>query len=108
MKKLLFSLAAATLLLPLAAFGDHLEGTFSSYGSDQMMVTDPAHPDQPVRIGHSGKVPFVDETGAAVDYHTLKPGHPISVEYTGEGDHRVANRVVVHKQTTTTTTTHDH
>lgn len=102
-KKLLLSLAVAAVLFPIAAFADHLSGTFGSYGNDHLMVTDPAHNNQQVRIGHGGNVPFVNQAGATVDYHTLKPGHPITVDYSGEGDHRTANRVIVHEQTTTTT-----
>lgn len=104
MKKLFLSLALVAALLPAAAWADHLQGTFGAWGNDYISVNDPAHNGQQVRFSHTGKVPFVDETGATVDHTTIKPGHPISVEYTGEGDHRVASRVVVHKQTTTTTT----
>lgn len=107
MKKLLLSAAVAAVLFPLAAFADHLDGMFHSYGNDNVVITDPAHNNAEVRLSHQGKVQIVDDAGAAVDYHTLKPGHPVTVEYTGDADHRVASRVVVHK-TTTTTTTHSH
>ena len=106
MKKLILSLAVAAVLVPAVAFADHLQGTFGSFGKDHITVTDPVHKKE-VRFTHGGTVPFVDEHGAVVEHSTLKAGHPVTVEYTGTGEHRKASRVVVHKQTTTTTT-HGH
>jgi hypothetical protein len=102
MKKLLLAVATAALLFPLAVLAGHMEGMFHSYGNDHMIITDPAHDNAQVRLGHSGKVAIVDHTGAAVDHHALRAGHPVTVHYSGEGDHRVVSRVVIHKQTTTT------
>jgi hypothetical protein len=104
MKKLILSLALAAALVPVVAFADHLQGTFGSWGKDHLTVTDPAHKNQQVRFSHGGTIPFVDDHGATVNHTTLKAGHPVTVEYSGTGDHRTASRVVVHKQTTTTTT----
>lgn len=104
MKKLILSAAAAAaLLLPLPAWADHMEGVFQSYGNDHLVVTDPAHNNQQVRLGHQGKVEIVDHKGARVDHQALKAGHPVTVHYSGEGDHRVVSRVVVHEHKTTTT-----
>ncbi len=101
MKKLLLSLGFALAAFPIAAFADHLRGSFHSYGEDHVTITDSAHPDQQIKYGHSGKVVIVDEAGVAVDHHALKAGHPVTVHYSGEGHHRTVSRVIVHKQVVT-------
>ena len=97
MKKLLLSIVFAALAFPIAAFADHLDGGFHSYADGRFSITDPAHKHQQVTFTHHDKIAIVDEAGAAVDHHTLKPGHPVTVHYSGEGEHRIVSKVIVHK-----------
>lgn len=67
----------------------------------------------------STRTVFVDETGAPVAVETIRPGSDVTVQYTTDADHLVADRVIVRrestvretdkpqviKKTTTTTTT---
>ncbi len=97
MKKLLLILAAIAVILPVSAFANHLDGTWGSYGSNYISFS---VGNQNHRFNHSGNVPFVDEHGATVDYHTLRSNHPVTVHYSGRHGHEVVNRVVVHSRTT--------
>ena len=97
MKKLLLSLALAAIVFPAALFADHLDGGFHSYADGRFSITDLAHKHQQVTFTHHDKIAFVDEAGAAFDHHTLKPGHPVTVHYSGEGEHRIVSKVIVHK-----------
>lgn len=98
MKKLMLSLAFAVLALPLSARADHLDGAFHSAANGHFIITDPAHNNQQHSFSHSDKVPMVDDAGVAVDHHTLKAGHPMTVHYSGQGDHRAVTKVIVHKR----------
>lgn len=95
MKKLILILAAAAVMLPAAAFANHLNGTWGGYGSNYINF---GVGGQSMRYGHGGSVPFVDDHGAVVDYRTLQPGHPITVDYAGERGHEHVNRVIVHQR----------
>jgi len=94
MKKLIIILAAVAAILPMAAFANHLDGTWGGYGSNYINF---GVGDRSMRYGHSGNVQFVDETGGMVDYHTLRPHHPISLEYEGGRGHEIVRRVIVHR-----------
>ena len=88
------------------------KGAFNEYvpGSETMVVrTDTAT--TPLRYTVTKQTTIVDESGAPVSVERLSPGSPLSIQYTGTGDHLVASRIVVQKpaavteqQTTTTTT----
>lgn len=96
MKKLLLILTIVGASLPLAAMADHLSGTWGGWGSNYISFS---VGNQQHRFNHAGNVPFVDDHGAAVDYHTLRPGHPVTVDYSGGRGHERVNRVIVHQQT---------
>lgn len=59
----------------------------------------------PMHYSYTEKTTYVDDTGAPVSIETVKSGLPVTVYYTQEGDHMIANKVVVRKTTTTTTET---
>ncbi len=59
----------------------------------------------PMNYRSTKSTTYVDETGAPVSVETVKSGLPVTVYYTREGDHMIAEKVVVRKTTTTTTTT---
>jgi hypothetical protein len=96
MKKTIMILAAVAVLLPVAALADHLRGTWGGYGSSYISFG-VGH--QSMRFNHRGRVPFVDDHGAAVDYHRLQRGHPITVHYSGRHGHERVSRVIVHRRT---------
>jgi hypothetical protein len=94
-------------------------GAFTEYvpGSDTMVVTTEANP-TPLRYSVTKQTTIVDESGAPVAIERISSGSPISIQYTGTGEHLVASHIIVvqrpaavtEQQTTTTTTrelTHD-
>jgi hypothetical protein len=96
MKKLILTLAIALAAsLPMATYANHLDGAWGGWGDNHIKFNAGSQQHQ---FSHGGNVPFVDEHGASVDYHTLKPGHPITVDYSGERGHETVNRVIVHQQ----------
>jgi|GEM_PF-2166696 len=95
MKKLILLLVIIATGLPMIAQANHLDGSWGSYGSNYISFSVGG---QPRRFNHSGNVPFVDEHGATVDYHTLRPNHPITVDYSGHDRHETVNRVIVHQR----------
>jgi len=94
MKRLIIILAALAAILPAAASANHLRGTYGEYGSNFFSFR--VGP-QTMRYSHHGNVPFVDEHGANVDYHSLRPNHPVTVDYSGTHGHETINRVIVHQ-----------
>lgn len=96
MKKIILSLALAVLALPLSVRADHLDGAFHSVANGHFIITDPTHHQQH-SFSHSDKVVIVDDEGVAVDHHSLQAGHPVTVHYSGEGEHRAVTKVIVHK-----------
>lgn len=95
MKKLIILLAVLAMGLPVVARANHLDGSWGGYGSNYISFG-VGH--QQHRFNHGGNVPFVDDHGASVDYHSLQPGHPITVDYSGGHGHETVNRVIVHQR----------
>ena len=95
MKKFILILTVIVMGLPMAALANHLRGTWGEFGSNYISFS---VGDQHRRFSHSGNVPFVDEHGANVDYHSLRRNHPITVDYSGTHGHETVNRVIVHQQ----------
>lgn len=96
MKKLIIILAAVAAILPAAVYANHLRGTYGEYGSN--FISFGVGGGQTMRYSHGGNVPFVDDHGATVDYHTLRRNHPITVDYSGTHGQERVNRVIVHQQ----------
>jgi hypothetical protein len=104
------------------------KGAFTEYvpGSETMIVKTETNP-APLRYTVTKQTTVVDESGAPVAMERISPGSPLSIQYTGTGDHLIASRIIVQRpaavtapvttapavteqQTTTTTTqplTHD-
>jgi len=79
-------------------------GAFTEYvpGSETMVVrTDSGA--APLRYGVSKQTTIVDESGAPVAIDRIPAGSPLSVQYSGAGDHLVATRVVVQRSGAATT-----
>ncbi len=95
MKKLILILSILAAAVPVTLLANHLDGTWSGYGSNYISF---GVGNQPTRYSHSGNVAFVDEHGGTVDYHTLQQGHPITVDYAGRHGHEVVRRVIVHQR----------
>jgi len=88
------------------------KGAFNEYvpGSETLVVRTDAGT-TPLRYTVTKQTTIVDESGAPVRVERISPGSPLSIHYTGTGDHLVASRIVVQtpttvteQQTTTTTT----
>jgi hypothetical protein len=75
-------------------------GAFTEYvpGSETVVVRGEAA--SPLRYSVTKQTTIVDETGAPVAIERISPGSPLSVQYSGTGDHLVASRIVVQKPTT--------
>lgn len=78
----------------MAAMANHLDGTWGGYGSNYITF---GVGGQQQRFSHGGNIPFVDDRGAVFDYHSLQPGYPITVDYSGNRGHEMVRRVIVHK-----------
>lgn len=96
MKRNLLIALTMSIFLGFAATveANHLSGGFVSFGANSFVVAD-AHHHHHTFAHHSG-VAWVNDTGAAIDYHTVQPGWPLDVHYSGWGPFRRVNRVVVH------------
>jgi hypothetical protein len=91
-------------------------GTVGAFTPDAFTVTTSSSP-TPVRYTYTKTTKYVDEDGNPVSVETVKSGLPVTVYYNTDGDHMVADRVVVRKsvdispdgavtkQVTTTSTT---
>jgi len=75
-------------------------GAFTEYvpGSETVVVRSEAA--SPLRYSVTKQTTIVDETGAPVAIERISPGSPLSVQYTGTGEHLVASRIIVQKPTT--------
>lgn len=80
--------------LPAVALANHLDGGFVSFGGGSLVIG--GHGGHHQTFSHHGNVPWVNDHGAAVDYHHIQAGHPMTVHYSGHGHERVVDRVVVH------------
>ncbi len=89
-------------------------GTITEF-SPQMIILNGETSKQPETYGYSKTTTYVDEAGNPVAISTMKPGMPVTVQYTKSGENLVATRVIVRKpllvpdavveEKTTTTTT---
>ena len=59
----------------------------------------------PLRYSITKTTQYVDETGAPVEFETVRSGLPVTVHYVKEGDQMLANRVVVRRGKSTVTST---
>ena len=113
--------AIGICILSTQAFGQQTtttvttsKGAFSEYvpGSETMVVKTESGA-APLRYTVTKQTTVVDESGAPVAVDHISAGSPLSIQYTGTGDHLVASRIVVQRpaaaavteqQTSTTTT----
>jgi len=78
-------------------------GTVSEVSPDTIVVQTQTTK-SPLTYSYTKTTTYVDETGAPVTIETVKSGQPVTVYYTLEDGRMIANKVVVHKTTTTKTT----
>ena len=80
------------------------KGAFTEYvpGSETMVVRTETS-SAPLRYVVSKQTTIVDESGAPVAIERISPGSPLSIQYTGTGEHLVASRIVVQKPAAVTT-----
>lgn len=71
-------------------------GTISDFSPDTIIVKSEASP-EPVRYRYSKTTTYVDEAGNPVSMETVRSGLPVTVYYSGAGDQRIADRVVVRR-----------
>ncbi len=77
-------------------------GTISSFEPETFVIKSETAPG-PITYSYGKTTQYVDEAGNVVTREAITPGVPVTVHYVREGDHMMADRVVVHKTTTTTT-----
>src|SRR6266550_6138672 len=77
------------------------KGAFTEYvpSSETVVVRTEANP-TPLRYTVTKQTTIVDESGAPVAMERISPGSPVSVEYTGAGDHLMASRIIVQRPAT--------
>jgi len=80
------------------------KGAFTEYvpGSETMVVKTETN-SAPLRYVVSKQTTIVDESGGPVAIERISPGSPVSIQYTGTGEHLVASRIVVQRPATVTT-----
>ena len=80
------------------------KGAFTEYvpGSETMVVKTETN-SAPLRYVVSKQTTIVDESGGPVAIERISPGSPLSIQYTGTGEHLVASRIVVQRPATVTT-----
>jgi len=80
------------------------KGAFTEYvpGSETMVVRTETS-SAPLRYVVSKQTTIVDESGAPVVIERISPGSPLSIQYTGTGEHLVASRIVVQTPAAVTT-----
>jgi hypothetical protein len=74
------------------------KGAFTEYvpGSETMVVRTETS-SAPLRYVVSKQTTIVDVSGAPVAIERISPGSPLSIQYTGTGEHLVASRIVVQR-----------
>jgi hypothetical protein len=80
------------------------KGAFTEYvpGSETMVVRTETS-SAPLGYVVSKQTTIVDESGAPVAIERISPGSPLSIQYTGTGEHLVASRIVVQRPAEVTT-----
>jgi len=78
------------------------DGTISSFEPETFVIKSETAAG-PITYSYGKTTQYVDETGNVVTRESIVPGVPVTVHYVREGDRMLADRVVVHKTTTTTT-----
>jgi hypothetical protein len=80
------------------------KGAFTEYvpGSETMVVRTETS-SAPLRYVVSKQTTIVDESGAPIAIERISPGSPLSIQYTGNGEHLVASRIVVQRLAEVTT-----
>lgn len=80
-------------------------GAFTEYvpGSQTVVVRGEAANVAPLRYSVTKQTTIVDEAGAPLTLERIPVGTPLSVQYSGTGDHLVASRIIVQKPVVTTT-----
>ena len=80
------------------------KGAFTEYvpGSETMVVRTETS-SAPLRYVVSKQTTIVDVSGAPVAIERISPGSPLSIQYTGTGEHLVASRIVVQRPAAVTT-----
>ncbi len=80
------------------------KGAFTEYvpGSETMVVRTETS-SAPLRYVVSKQTTIVDESGAPVAIERISTGSPLSIQYTGTGEHLVASRIVVQRPAAVTT-----
>src|SRR3954447_15224927 len=112
MKKKMTTLGAALLAVGACFWSDQAfaqtttsvtttRGAFTEYvpGSETVVLRSETAP-TPLRYSVTKQTTIVDETGAPVAVERISPGSPLSVQYSGTGDHLVASRIIVQKPAT--------
>lgn len=75
-------------------------GTISSFEPQGFVVRSEAA--GPTTYSYNKSTQYVDEAGNVITRESITPETPVTVHYVREGDQLTADRVVVHKTTTTT------
>ena len=80
------------------------KGAFTEYvpGSETMVVRTETS-SAPLRYVVSKQTTIVDASGAPVAIEHISAGSPLSIQYTGTGEHLVASRIVVQRPAEVTT-----
>ena len=78
------------------------DGTITTFEPNSFVIRSEAAP-APLTYTYGKTIQYVDESGRVITRETIKPGAPVTVHYVRDGDHMVADRVVVRKTTTTVT-----
>ena len=79
------------------------KGAFTEYapGSETMVVRTETS-STPLRYVVTKQTTILDESGAPVAIERISPGSPLSIQYSGTGDHLTASRIIVQRPATVT------
>jgi maltose-binding protein MalE len=114
MKKTLMSFVfvLSVLIIPCGLFAEQetetvtkteTVGTISEVSPDTIVIQTQTSK-SPLEYIYTKTTTYVDETGTPVTIETVKSGQPVTIYYSLEDGRMIANKVVVHKSTTTKTT----
>jgi hypothetical protein len=110
---MLLVVALTVLVMPCGLFADQEKttvttmtktesvGTISEVKPDTIVIRSETS-STPMNYTYTKSTTYVDETGAPVSKETVTSGLPVTVYYTTDGNHMIANKVVVRKVMTTT------